>query len=123
VLISVCQNVFILEPPVSPSDFTIDYIQHNKARLSWRRGYNGGLTQTFVIQLGTDEKWSDVEVFDRNTEDKDRISTILTDLFDSTTYFVRLYAYNVEGNSPLSETLNFTTSPIKGKIKKKMLIT
>ncbi|XP_060575287.1 neural cell adhesion molecule 1-B-like, partial [Ruditapes philippinarum] len=102
------------KPPVSPSDFTIDYIQHNKARLSWRRGYNGGLTQTFVIQLGTDEKWNDVEVFDRNTEDRDRISTILTDLFDSTTYFVRLYAYNEEGNSPLSETLYFTTSPIKG---------
>ena len=106
---------FKSEQPRTPSDFTVDYIQYNKARLSWKRGYNGGLAQTFVIQLGTDEKtWSDIEIYDGLKQDDNPISTILTDLHDSTTYFVRLYAYNDEGNSRLSETLNFTTAPIKG---------
>jgi hypothetical protein len=69
--------------------------------------------------VGTDEKtWSDVKVFDRITEDGKPITTVLSDLLDSTTYFVRAYAYNEEGNSPLSETLNFTTSSIKGKSSK-----
>ncbi|XP_060578473.1 neural cell adhesion molecule 2-like [Ruditapes philippinarum] len=110
-------EVVLTEQPGSPRGFTIDYIQHNKARLSWMRGYNGGLTQTFVIQVGTDEKtWSDVKVFDRITKDEKPITTVLSDLHDSTTYFVRAYAYNEEGNSPLSKTLNFTTSSIKVKV-------
>jgi hypothetical protein len=84
--------------------------------LSWLPGNNGGLTQTFVIQLGTGKRsWEDTEVQDKVEQNDQTISKILTGLSDSTTYFVRMYAYNNVGNSPLSEILIFTTSPIKGK--------
>ncbi|XP_060563555.1 uncharacterized protein LOC132722945 [Ruditapes philippinarum] len=115
-----CNTGYILHnnsctvPPETPRGFTIDCIQHNKARLSWLPGNNGGLTQTFVIQLGTGESsWEDTEVQDGVKQNDQPISKILTGLGDSTTYFVRMYAYNKVGKSPLSEILIFTTSPIK----------
>ncbi|XP_060593354.1 fibrillin-1-like [Ruditapes philippinarum] len=110
--------------PGTPRAFTIDYIQHNKARLSWLPGNNGGLTQTFVIQLGTGESsWEDTEVQDGVKHNDQTISKILTGLRDSTTYFVRMYAYNDVGNSPLSEILIFTTSPIKVETETKTTTT
>ncbi|XP_060551819.1 fibrillin-2-like [Ruditapes philippinarum] len=110
--------------PETPRGFTIDYIQHNKARLSWLPGNNGGLTQTFVIQLGTGESsWEDIEVQDGVKQNDQPISKILTGLIDSTTYFVRMYAYNNVGNSSLSEILSFTTSPIKVETETKTTTT
>ncbi|XP_060564839.1 hemicentin-2-like, partial [Ruditapes philippinarum] len=98
-------------PPTLPFNLTIDNVNFNEARLSWRRGYHGGFPQTFVIKLSTDQKsWKDVEVFDGKTESDEMISKRLSGLSPSTTYFVRMYSFNREGNSTATSSLNYTTS-------------
>ncbi|XP_053391074.1 hemicentin-1-like, partial [Mercenaria mercenaria] len=96
--------------PSKPYDVRVDMIQYDKARLSWIRGYNGGFAQTFVIQLSTDQSnWRNVSVYGGNDESHEPVSHVLCCLHDSTTYYVRMYAFNTEGNSSFTENLNYTT--------------
>ncbi|XP_053389842.1 protein turtle-like [Mercenaria mercenaria] len=97
-------------PPIKPYNVTLESIQYNTAHLSWIRGYHGGLAQTFVIQLSADLNiWRNITVNGGINESLEPISEVLRDLRDSTTYFVRMYAFNNEGSSPFTEFLNFTT--------------
>ncbi|XP_053409347.1 sialoadhesin-like [Mercenaria mercenaria] len=109
-------EIVLKGPPSKPSDVRVDMIQYDKARLSWIRGYHGGFAQTFVIQLSTDlSNWRNVTVYGGNDESSEPVSHVLSGLHDSTTYYVRMYAFNKEENSSLTENLNYTTPPIKEK--------
>ncbi|XP_053391071.1 protein turtle homolog B-like [Mercenaria mercenaria] len=103
-------------PPGQPYNVTVDNIQYNTAHLSWIRGYHGGLAQTFVIQLSTDlNMWRNITVYGGLNESLEPVSEVLSNLHDSTTYFVHMYAFNNEGSSPFTEILNYTTTSKTGK--------
>ncbi|XP_060563649.1 uncharacterized protein LOC132723012 [Ruditapes philippinarum] len=103
-------------PPGVSYNVTVDNIQQTTARVSWQQGYHGGFPQTFLIQLSTDmEQWENVEtVYGGTDESEDFKQKVLTDLSHSTAYFVRIYAFNREGNGPFSQYKNFTTRSIIG---------
>lgn len=94
-----------------PSNLSVDEIKYKAVRLSWLRGYHGGFAQTFVVQVSTDlKKWRNVSsIFDGKNENAKPVSTTLTNLQDSTTYFLRVYAYNDEGKSSYTDYVNFST--------------
>ncbi|XP_053391410.1 protein turtle-like, partial [Mercenaria mercenaria] len=99
-------------PPSKPYNVTVDSIQYNTAHLSWIRGYHGGLAQTFVIQLSTDLNiWRNITVDGGLNESLEPISEVLSNLYDSTMYYIRMYAFNNKGSSPFTEFHNFTTPP------------
>jgi hypothetical protein len=71
-----------------------------------------------LIQLSTDRvQWGNVEtVYGGTDESEDFKQKVLNDLSHSTTYFVRIYAFNREGNGPFSQYQNFTTRLLTGKL-------
>ncbi|XP_060563629.1 contactin-1-like [Ruditapes philippinarum] len=101
-------------PPGVSKNITVDNIQQTTARVLWQQGYHGGFPQTFLIQLSTDRvQWENVEtVYGGTDESEDLKQKVLTDLSHSTTYFIRIYAFNRAGNSPFSQYQNFTTHQI-----------
>ena len=109
---------FVTGPPSLPYNVTVDNIQQTTARVSWQQGYHGGFDQTFLLQLSTDKvHWENVEtVFGGKDESEDRMHQVLNDLRHSTTYYVRIYSFNREGNSPFSQYQNFTTRPLTGEL-------
>ncbi|XP_053390451.1 neural cell adhesion molecule 2-like [Mercenaria mercenaria] len=98
-------------PPSGAFDIKVDNILQNTARVSWIPGFHGGFAQTFLIQLSTDRKnWRNEEtIFGGTDESGEPMYEVLNNLQESTTYYVRMYAFNSEGNSPFSEIHNFTT--------------
>ncbi|XP_053372613.1 hemicentin-1-like isoform X1 [Mercenaria mercenaria] len=102
-------------PPSDPFDIKVDNIQQNTARVSWIPGFHGGFAQTFLIQLSTDRKhWRNEEtVYGGTDESEEPMYKVLINLQESTIYYVRMYAFNSEGNSPFSEIHNFTTLIIR----------
>lgn len=120
-LADMCKSygLIISGPPSPPYDIHVDNIQHTTVSLSWKRGFHGGFEQTFVIQLSKDKfNWSNItSVNGMLSTSKDPISKTLDGLDDSTTYFVRMFAYNIEGNSTYTDYLNYTTLTIGLTIK------
>ncbi|XP_053391382.1 hemicentin-2-like, partial [Mercenaria mercenaria] len=109
-------------PPSMPNNLTVDSIQYNKAHLSWIRGYHGGLAQTFVIQLSTDLNiWNNITVYGGLNKSLEPISEVLPGLHDSTTYYIRMFAFNNEGSSPFTEILNYTTPSVPEEDKPSVL--
>lgn len=94
-----------------PSNLLVDEIKYKSVRLTWLRGYHGGLAQTFVVEVSTDlKKWQKVaSMFDGKNENTQPISITLTYLQDSTRYFLRVYAYNDDGYSSYTDYVNLTT--------------
>ncbi|XP_053389576.1 hemicentin-1-like isoform X3 [Mercenaria mercenaria] len=103
-----------ISPPSGAFDITINNIQQNTVRVSWKPGFHGGFAQTFLIQLSTDRtQWRNEEtIYGGTDESEEPMYEVLHNLQESTTYYVRMYAFNSEGNSPFSEVHNFTTLPI-----------
>jgi hypothetical protein len=94
--------------PWRPENIQLDELQQTAIRISWIPGFNGGFSQTFVIQLSTDQ----INWFNGTTVDENRLrrlSISITDLQESKKYFLRIIAYNVLGRSNFSDIYSFTT--------------
>ena len=89
-----------------PMNVTVDEIKFNSVRVSWRAGYNGGAPQTFVIQTSKDLiYWKTDLVNEGVTQSTNLMTFVLFQLSASTTYYLKMYAYNEEGNSQFTKRL------------------
>ncbi|XP_033758299.1 uncharacterized protein LOC117340644 [Pecten maximus] len=84
----------------------------DRATLSWRSGFNGGSSQTFIVGIRTDTQSS--IMIDRNINQSDpgrgqSVTTTVTGLTADTKHFFTVYAVNEFGNSSLLEEVNCTT--------------
>ena len=82
------------------------------ARISWTAGFDNGFNQTFVIQLSTNKQtWSNKTLIIGESDSNNKKHTeTLHELDHSTLHYVRLFSYNIDGNSHYSEVVNFTTN-------------
>ncbi|XP_052803517.1 uncharacterized protein LOC128233735 isoform X2 [Mya arenaria] len=111
-------------PPTIPTQFALNNVDQNAIEASWLAEFNGGFRQTFVIQISIDEiHWSNASI---RTEDTDRSNDIyrltISNLDHSTTYFLRLYAFNELGLSGFTSVLQATTSDTQDHASKGALI-
>ncbi|KAK3592249.1 hypothetical protein CHS0354_032730 [Potamilus streckersoni] len=101
------ENVKIIQQitPEKPINFHATSIQEKQLSLTWQSGYNGGFTQTFVAEISLDNiTWNNVsEVSARNRDGW--FSTVIEGLIPGSEYYIRLYAYNINGRGDFADVI------------------
>ncbi|KAL3862865.1 hypothetical protein ACJMK2_008811, partial [Sinanodonta woodiana] len=99
-------------PPETPANLTVvpNSVTTNSLQLSWRAGFHGGASQTFVIEYreAGQTDWLN------KTEPRGLVlyiilNTTIADLKDGTNYEFRIYSENVYNRSQISPVINETT--------------
>ncbi|KAK3590305.1 hypothetical protein CHS0354_036003 [Potamilus streckersoni] len=89
--------------PEKPVNFHVTNIQKNKVSLKWLSEYNWGFAQVFVVEASIDNiTWINVSQVNSGYRDG-WFSTIVGDLIPGSEYFLRLYAYNINGRGDFAD--------------------
>ncbi|KAL3887428.1 hypothetical protein ACJMK2_027370 [Sinanodonta woodiana] len=99
------KNIRIIEQitPEKPSSFHATDIQETQLSLRWQAGYNGGYTQTFIVEISHNNiTWNNASQV--SAENRDGwFTTVIEDLIPGSEYYLRLYAYNINGRGDLAD--------------------
>ncbi|KAJ8307696.1 hypothetical protein KUTeg_014746 [Tegillarca granosa] len=92
-------------PPETPSEFALAENGMKSVKVTWKRGYNGGHEQTFVIRYTNTvtQETKETAIEDRNQSSNYTVE--IDELEPDTTYNFRIYSKNEKGNSTLSDSL------------------
>ncbi|KAL3887463.1 hypothetical protein ACJMK2_027404, partial [Sinanodonta woodiana] len=89
--------------PEKPSSFHPTNVQEKQLSLRWQAGYNGGYTQTFIVEISLDNvTWNNVSQVSAGNGDR-WFTTVIEDLIPGSEYYFRLYAYNINGRGDLAD--------------------
>ncbi|KAL3887588.1 hypothetical protein ACJMK2_027527, partial [Sinanodonta woodiana] len=89
--------------PDKPFSFHATNVQENQLSLRWQAGYNGGYTQTFIVEISLDNiTWTNVSQVSAGNRDG-WFTTVIEDLIPGSEYYLRLYAYNINGRGDLAD--------------------
>ncbi|KAL3887453.1 hypothetical protein ACJMK2_027394, partial [Sinanodonta woodiana] len=89
--------------PEKPFNFHPANVQEKQLSLRWQAGYNGGYTQTFIVEISHDNiTWNNVSQVSAGNKDG-WFTTIIEDLIPGSEYYLRLYAYNINGRGDLAD--------------------
>ncbi|KAJ8305141.1 hypothetical protein KUTeg_017308 [Tegillarca granosa] len=92
-------------PPDSPSEFSLAENGTRSVKVTWRRGFNGGHAQTFVIRYNKTVTQETKEITIEDTNQSSNYTVEINELEPDTTYNFWIYSKNVKGNSTLSDNL------------------
>ncbi|KAL3887456.1 hypothetical protein ACJMK2_027397, partial [Sinanodonta woodiana] len=89
--------------PEKPFNFHPANVQEKQLSLRWQAGYNGGYTQTFIVEISLDNlTWNNASQV--SVENRDGwFTTVIEDLIPGSEYYFRLYAYNINGRGDLAD--------------------
>ncbi|KAL3887536.1 hypothetical protein ACJMK2_027476, partial [Sinanodonta woodiana] len=99
------KNIQILRQitPEKPFNFHATNIQEKQLSLRWQAGYNGGYSQTFIVEISLDNiTWNNVSQVSAGNGDG-WFTTVIEDLLPGSEYYLRLYAYNINGRGDLAD--------------------
>ncbi|XP_067679631.1 carcinoembryonic antigen-related cell adhesion molecule 5-like [Haliotis asinina] len=102
-------------PPSSPTEVTVIPLGPSSLQVSWIKGFNGGDTQTFIVEYSTDDaSWREAGKYVENGLEE--YQTNITGLQPQTVYYVRVTADNVNGR-------RFGTNSVAGLTRKEVKAT
>ncbi|XP_067679956.1 neural cell adhesion molecule 1-like [Haliotis asinina] len=102
-------------PSSPPTDVTVIPLGPSSLQVSWIKGFNGGDTQTFIVEYSTDDaSWKEAGKYVEN--ELEEYQTNITGLQPQTVYYVRVTAENVNGRS-------IATNSVQGLTRKEMKTT
>ncbi|KAK3586308.1 hypothetical protein CHS0354_035092 [Potamilus streckersoni] len=99
------KSVRIIEQitPEKPLNFHATSIQERQLSLTWLSGYHGGFNQTFVVEISLDNiTWNNVSQVNAGNRNGWYSATLL-DLIPGSEYYLRLYAYNINGRGDFAD--------------------
>ncbi|KAL3887432.1 hypothetical protein ACJMK2_027374 [Sinanodonta woodiana] len=99
------ENIQIIRQitPEKPSSFHATNIQEKQLSLRWQSGYNGGYSQTFIVEISHDNiTWNNVSQVIAGNRDG-WFTKVIEDLIPGSEYYFRLYAYNINGRGDLAD--------------------
>ncbi|KAL3887482.1 hypothetical protein ACJMK2_027423 [Sinanodonta woodiana] len=99
------ENIQIIRQitPEKPSSFHATNVQEKQLSLRWQAGYNGGYTQTFIVQISHDNiTWNNASQVSAGNRDG-WFTTVIEDLIPGSDYYFRLCAYNINGRGDLAD--------------------
>ncbi|KAK3579736.1 hypothetical protein CHS0354_034018 [Potamilus streckersoni] len=89
--------------PEKPLNFHATSIQERQLSLTWLSGYHGGFNQTFVVEISLDNiTWNNVSQVNAGNRNG-WFSATLSDLIPGCEYYLRLYAYNINGRGDFAD--------------------
>ncbi|XP_052254150.1 nephrin-like [Dreissena polymorpha] len=101
-----------LDKPQPPTDFMVivDYVTKTSANATWLSGYNGGLPQTFQLQIreSGDSKWTIHYIQENSTINTGNMYFVVNGLQSGFEYEMKLFAFNAIGNTS-SVHITFST--------------
>ncbi|KAJ8311213.1 hypothetical protein KUTeg_011241 [Tegillarca granosa] len=109
-------QTFHLARPEPPKNLIVYKTQQDSVSLKWERGYDGGYRQTFVILVQNVESDSVREILINDEPKNNSLSTKVEDLLPSTTYHIKIYAMNENGNSSFLSVLIFVKKTLAGSL-------
>ena len=82
--------------------------------ISWSEGFHGGSDQTVYYEISSDKTtWTTVPMDTIDISETAQIrNTVVSNLIETTIYYIRLYSKNIHGRSEMSDLSNFTTTGI-----------
>ncbi|KPJ15639.1 Down syndrome cell adhesion molecule-like protein CG42256, partial [Papilio machaon] len=101
----------ILEPPLPPSDLSVDSIKSRSVKLSWR-DMTRSLAQFYNLQIATSQRlsWSNARTINVTRSDEIRHMIEIGDLVPATSYTARVAGGNQADLSSYSTPVKFTTT-------------
>ncbi|KAL3887426.1 hypothetical protein ACJMK2_027368 [Sinanodonta woodiana] len=89
--------------PEKPFSFHPTNVQEKQLSLRWQAGYNGGYTQTFIVEISLDNiTWNNGSQVSAGNRDG-WFTTVIEDLIPGSECYFRLYAYNINGRGDLAD--------------------
>ncbi|KAJ8319720.1 LOW QUALITY PROTEIN: hypothetical protein KUTeg_002731 [Tegillarca granosa] len=92
-------------PPEAPTEFSLAENGTKSVKVTWKRGFNGGHEQTFVIRYTNTDTKEMKETTKEDTSLNSNYTIEIDGLEPSTTYHFWIYSTNKKGNSTLSGNL------------------
>ncbi|KAJ8305140.1 hypothetical protein KUTeg_017307 [Tegillarca granosa] len=92
-------------PPEIPSEFSLVENGTKSVKITWKRGFNGGHAQTFVIRYTNTGTLETKEITIEDTNQNSNYTIEIDELKPSTTYHFWIYSTNEKGNSTVPDTL------------------
>ncbi|XP_053620257.1 cell adhesion molecule Dscam2-like [Plodia interpunctella] len=104
-------HLTILEPPIPPSDLSVDSVKSRSVKLSWRDMTNS-LAQYYSVQITSSQRlsWSTARTINITRLDDIRHTLDIEDLQPSTAYTARVAGGNQADISHFSAPVRFTTT-------------
>ncbi|XP_026316076.1 Down syndrome cell adhesion molecule-like protein Dscam2 [Hyposmocoma kahamanoa] len=101
----------ILEPPLPPTDLSVDSIKSRSVKLSWR-DMTRSLAQYYNLQITNSQRlsWSSAKTINITRQDEIRHSVEVDDLQPATSYTARVAGGNQADLSLYSAPVRFTTT-------------
>ncbi|XP_071094641.1 nephrin-like [Haliotis cracherodii] len=90
-------------PPSTPSNVSVYPEGPFSLRVSWKKEFNGGATQTFTVEYSTDEEDWKTAGSHEETGRGNYVTSVIRDLNPDTLYYVRVVASNKFGSSNYTE--------------------
>ncbi|XP_041972125.1 Down syndrome cell adhesion molecule-like protein Dscam2 [Aricia agestis] len=100
----------ILEPPIPPSDLSVDSVRSRSVKLSWRDTHS--VAQYFTVQVTNNQRlsWSTARTVNVTRLEEVRHSIDIDDLQPATSYLARVAGGNQADLSSYSTPVRFTTT-------------
>ncbi|KAJ8308129.1 hypothetical protein KUTeg_013003 [Tegillarca granosa] len=92
-------------PPETPTEFSLAENGTKSVKVTWKRGFNGGHEQTFVIRYTNTDSLETKETTKEDNNLNSNYTIEIDGLEPSTTYHFWIYSTNKKGNSTLSGNL------------------
>ncbi|KAL3887472.1 hypothetical protein ACJMK2_027413 [Sinanodonta woodiana] len=111
------KNIQILQQitPEKPFSFHSTNVQEKQLSLRWQAGYNGGYTQTFIVEISLDNiTWNNASQVSAGNRDG-WFTTVIEDLIPGSEYYFRLYAYNINGRGDFAD-VQLAIRTFKGQV-------
>ncbi|XP_072946395.1 cell adhesion molecule Dscam2-like [Epargyreus clarus] len=104
-------HLTILEPPLPPSDLSVDSIKSRSVKLSWR-DMTRSLAQYYTLQITSSQRmsWSTARTINVTRLDEIRHGIEIEDLQPATSYSARVAGGNQADLSPYSTPVRFSTT-------------
>ncbi|KAK3600266.1 hypothetical protein CHS0354_039081 [Potamilus streckersoni] len=107
--------VFSSGEPEVPEKFHVTDVAEKQVTLQWLSGNHKGFDQTFVVQISMDNiTWTNASLLNAGKKEG-WFSTTITGLKSYTTYYFRLYSFNVNGEGEFAD-INVVTRTLKESV-------
>jgi len=92
-------------PPETPTDLHVISSTSSSVTLRWRKGFNGGHPQIFVVTYKQHET-NEYQKLESNETTDIHYTSVINNLESGKIYTIFLFAYNIEGASQENITLH-----------------